>query len=59
MKLDLYREDTINFRNDIDKSFQKCTEDIFERLHADESRLQDLEIKHLNFVELKEKFHEF
>lgn len=58
-KLNLYHNDTIKFRVDIDKSFQNCTEEIFDRLHADESRLQDLEIKHLNFIELKDKFHEF
>ena len=58
-KLNLYHNDTIKFRVDIDKSFQNCTEKIFDRLHADESRLQDLEIKHLNFIELKDKFHEF
>ena len=58
-KLNHYYDDTVKFRMEITEAFEKHSNEILERLHIDESRLQDLEIKHLNFTDLKKKFLDF
>ena len=46
IKMEKYYDATVKFRWDIEKSYDRHTEEIMHKLHLEESRLQDIEIKH-------------
>ena len=58
-KMEKYYDSTVKFRWDIEKSFDRHSEEILHQLHLEESRIQDIEIKLVNFIDLNERFNTF